>query len=102
MDEGWDCMRHYEILACGCVPFFTNIEICPKDTMVRFPKDLMIEAKKLKGLFHTPQETGIQKLIPILEAVDQKQMICKNLFPQDTLTMIYLMKMNIAGFHTSF
>ena len=57
MDEGWDCMRHYEILACGCVPFFTNIEICPKDTMVRFPKDLMIEAKKIKGIVpHTSRD----------------------------------------------
>jgi hypothetical protein len=23
---GWDCMRHYEILANGCIPYFLNIE----------------------------------------------------------------------------
>ena len=27
---GWDCMRHYEILADGCIPYFVNIEKCPK------------------------------------------------------------------------
>ena len=30
---GWDCMRHYEILANGCIPFFIDIEQCPKYTM---------------------------------------------------------------------
>ena len=50
ISEGWDCMRHYEILACGCVPFFTDIEKCQDLTLARFPKDLCIEAKKLAGL----------------------------------------------------
>jgi len=27
---GWDCMRHYEILANGCIPYFQNLEECPK------------------------------------------------------------------------
>ena len=31
--SGWDCMRHYEILACGTIPYFPNNENCPKDTM---------------------------------------------------------------------
>lgn len=32
--SGWDCMRHYEIIANGCVPYFPNIEHCPIRTMV--------------------------------------------------------------------
>lgn len=35
---GWDCMRHYEILSNGCIPFFLNIEKCPELTMTHFPK----------------------------------------------------------------
>jgi hypothetical protein len=44
---GWDCMRHYEILANGCVPYFINIENCPKNTMTLVPKKLLMEGKKL-------------------------------------------------------
>jgi len=44
---GWDCMRHYEIMANGCIPYFPNIEQCPKNTMALLPKDLIIEGNKL-------------------------------------------------------
>jgi hypothetical protein len=39
---GWDCMRHYEILANGCLPYFINIDKCPELTMTTFPKQLCI------------------------------------------------------------
>jgi hypothetical protein len=48
---GWDCMRHYEILANGCIPFFINIENCPINTMALCPKDLFIEANILYSKF---------------------------------------------------
>jgi hypothetical protein len=48
---GWDCMRHYEIIANGCVPYFPNIENCPKYTMVHFPKDLIIQGNILYKKF---------------------------------------------------
>lgn len=38
--SGWDCLRHYEILANGCIPIFPEIEKCPKLTMHNFPKKL--------------------------------------------------------------
>lgn len=41
---GWDCMRHYEILANGCIPCFIDIDKCPTNTMVDFPKKLCLEA----------------------------------------------------------
>lgn len=44
---GWDCLRHYEILANGCIPFFPNIENCPESTMVHFPKQIIQETNKL-------------------------------------------------------
>ena len=40
---GWDVLRHYEILANGCIPVmdFTG---CPAETMAVFPKELITEA----------------------------------------------------------
>jgi len=44
---GWDCLRHYEIMANGCIPYFPNIENCPVNTMALLPKNLIIEGNKL-------------------------------------------------------
>jgi hypothetical protein len=37
---GWDCLRHYEILASGAVPYFTGVEDSPHDVMTSLPKVL--------------------------------------------------------------
>ncbi len=42
---GWDCLRHYEILMNGCIPFFEGLDDCPISTMVRFPKNIVIDAR---------------------------------------------------------
>jgi len=39
---GWDCLRHYEILANYCFPLFKDLAGCPKFTMVNFPKEEVI------------------------------------------------------------
>ena len=44
---GWDCMRHYEIIANGCLPYFPDIEKCPIFTMVMLPKHLFIRSNHL-------------------------------------------------------
>ena len=44
---GWDCMRHYEILANGTIPYFPDIEKCPPNTMALLPKNLIIEGNSL-------------------------------------------------------
>jgi hypothetical protein len=44
---GWDCMRHYEIIANGCIPLFENIEQCPKNCMSLLPKDLIKQGNEL-------------------------------------------------------
>ncbi|AGE52380.1 hypothetical protein PBCVCvsA1_025R [Paramecium bursaria Chlorella virus CvsA1] len=44
---GWDCLRHYEIMACGAVPLFMDIENCPQNTLSLMPKNLLIEANNL-------------------------------------------------------
>lgn len=40
---GWDCLRHYEILMNGCIPYFPGLEQCPQRTMTLFPKALVLE-----------------------------------------------------------
>lgn len=47
---GWDCLRHYEILANGCIPYFIDIDKCPPKTMSFFPKELVLEAMNLEGV----------------------------------------------------
>lgn len=44
---GWDCLRHYEILANYCMPYFIHLENCPENTMFNFPKKQCIEASHL-------------------------------------------------------
>lgn len=51
---GWDCLRHYEILANGCIPLFEDLESCPKNTMTHFPKELVKKAMTEEN-FNTTQ-----------------------------------------------
>ena len=45
--KGWDCLRHYEIIASGSVPFFEDYESIPKFTMFNYPKTLQKKANDL-------------------------------------------------------
>ena len=47
---GWDCLRHYEILANGCIPYFRDIDQCDAKTMYFLPKELIKEAMHLEGV----------------------------------------------------
>jgi hypothetical protein len=44
--HGWDCLRHYEILANGCIPIIENLSECPPDTLTSFPKQILLDAYK--------------------------------------------------------
>lgn len=48
--SGWDCMRHYEILANGCIPYFVGLEQCHPKTMQFLPRELILEAMNLPGV----------------------------------------------------
>lgn len=41
--EGWDCLRHYEIMANSCLPYFKDLQGCPQTILANFPKDLLLE-----------------------------------------------------------
>ncbi len=51
---GWDCLRHYEILANGCIPFFIQLDQCPSMTMTHFPKAIVMDA--MKQLVHASED----------------------------------------------
>ena len=44
---GWDCLRHYEILFNGSVPYFPDIHKCPDMTLHNHRKDLYLEANRM-------------------------------------------------------
>lgn len=44
--EGWDCMRHYEILASGSVPMFLDIANAPAHVMTHLPKALLAAVRQ--------------------------------------------------------
>ena len=56
---GWDCLRHYEILANGCIPYFLDLDKCDSQTMYFLPKDLILEAMHIRGV----SENGINHRI---------------------------------------
>lgn len=47
---GWDCLRHYEILANGCIPYFLDLDSCDENTMYFLPRELIKEAMNLEGV----------------------------------------------------
>ncbi|CAJ1424596.1 unnamed protein product [Effrenium voratum] len=44
---GFDCLRHYELMANGCVPIFHDLEHLPKSILRTLPRALLLEAKAL-------------------------------------------------------
>ena len=46
---GWDTLRHYEIIANGSIPFFVDIENCPKHTLWDLPKKTLLQARNILG-----------------------------------------------------
>lgn len=60
---GWDCLRHYEIIANGCIPWFLELEKCPSTTMPFLPKLELLAAKKLletRGLDFFQTNPGVE------------------------------------------
>lgn len=48
--SGWDCMRHYEILASGAMPYFTDLHIAPHTVMSLLPRSLIMEGMRIRGV----------------------------------------------------
>ena len=50
--SGWDCLRHLEIVASGCMPYFVNADMIPEGTMFHWPKSLLTSVLHLQGIDH--------------------------------------------------
>jgi hypothetical protein len=48
---GWDCLRHYEIMANGCLPLFQYVRLCPSHSLISLPKAFL---RKISGFFPEP------------------------------------------------
>ena len=44
---GWDCLRHYEILASQCLPIFPGFNTLPASTMVEWDREMQERVNKL-------------------------------------------------------
>lgn len=44
---GWDCMRHYEIIGCECLPFFEQYNDMPITIMTKWPREYQMQSNKL-------------------------------------------------------
>jgi len=44
---GWDCARHYEIIAAGAIPYFLGLDHCPEGTLTFLPKTTLLSARIL-------------------------------------------------------
>jgi hypothetical protein len=47
LEESWDSLKHYEIIACGSIPYFINLNLCPHNNLIFYPKDLIIKSNKI-------------------------------------------------------
>lgn len=56
---GWDCARHYEILANRCIPYFPDLKYCPKYIMVDFPKELILYTNKYSHFKSIPPDYNL-------------------------------------------
>lgn len=85
---GWDCLRHYEILANGCLPYFPDLADCPPYTMVNFPKQTILETNKLiaKGEIPTNYEEIIQDLLIYTKKNLTTEMLIDTLFPDENFS----------------
>lgn len=62
---GADTLRHYEIVANNCLPYFVDIENIHKNTLFRWPRDILIKIKNLPGVYlNTTEEYKDKKVLP--------------------------------------
>jgi hypothetical protein len=65
---GWDCLRHYEIMAAGALPYFERLEDCPLRTMELLPKAELLLAREMHDRWPA-QEGGWQELVSRVRTV---------------------------------
>ena len=72
---GWDCLRHLEIAANGCMPYMTDVELLPVGTMFRWPKDILKDVLRLKGVDHEAVKSIMSSEIDLPEYMDDAVLV---------------------------
>jgi hypothetical protein len=70
---GWDCLRHYEIMANRCIPLFLDLDSCPPTTMAFLPKDDLLLARNLlasRGPAFFATKEGLETWAAIYQRID--------------------------------
>ena len=75
---GWDCMRHYEIVANGCLPFFNKYEDKPSYVMTKWPSDLQTEANYMYHNFTDDSYERAKKLTTEFTRYAYENLTCEN------------------------
>lgn len=71
--SGWDCLRHLEILAAGCVPLFTDIDLVTPHMLSGYPKHLFQVLLGYPGLSVTGKRVRDNFTLALNEAaIDQE------------------------------
>jgi len=75
---GWDCMRHHEILAAGCMPYFADFDNCPKLTLSKFDRSLFKEARDMADNWGIEDEEYWYRLaVDVRESLKSTKQIAK-------------------------
>lgn len=64
---GWDCMRHLEIMASGCLPKMHDLDHCPTETMVYYPKQMMALANQATNWTYEDRAFLIQQMVQYIK-----------------------------------
>jgi hypothetical protein len=76
---GWDCLRHYEILAAGCIPTFTDLEKCPALSLVSYPKALLKRATAELTPWHEQNKAAYYRYLDELLEYARTNLTCEAL-----------------------
>lgn len=98
---GWDCMRHYEIIANRCIPIFLNIEQCPHNIMTKLPKLLLQEINNFyfKNIQHKNSITEItnEEISNIMFYTEKLYNIIKDELTNKSIAKYILNNINIEN-----
>jgi len=74
--NGWDALRHYEILANNCIPYFSDLNECPENILCFFPKELIKESNKL---YEKVKDLSIEDFVTNYEYINEYTNILQKL-----------------------
>jgi len=86
---GWDCLRHYEIIANHCIPVFPDYHSIPFGCMSSYPALLQQKANHLysesihKNILSDPVLCNVySQLLLLFQRSFTSSMLCENYYPQ--------------------